>query len=299
MGRIQLSGMSSEGSSFLDRLRQPEYTGDNRCLPCTIGNVTIAFVASTFVALASIPVAVALFVLALAAIYFRGYLIPGTPELTKQYMPARVLAVFDKHPAADAHGGPDLEVFDRLEDERQNAVEPDQYLLDTGVIELTDDGADYRLTDTAAAAIDRHLGPVREAGTDHEALPAVFGTDRDAITPRDREYPAVKVDYRVRKWPSEAALYADLATHEALVELTDDWLDVPVDQRPRILEALRGFQRVCPNCGGEIGFSDDVVESCCGQYRVTTIDCADCGQHLREFDQARVGSEEEIEGLTP
>ncbi|MFC7196638.1 hypothetical protein ACFQL4_21660 [Halosimplex aquaticum] len=33
--------------SPLDRLRRPEYTGENRCLPCTILNVAIASVGTT------------------------------------------------------------------------------------------------------------------------------------------------------------------------------------------------------------------------------------------------------------
>ena len=29
-------------STLADRLRQPEYTGENRCTPCTVVNVVIA-----------------------------------------------------------------------------------------------------------------------------------------------------------------------------------------------------------------------------------------------------------------
>ena len=34
----------------LDTFRQPEYTGDNRCIPCTVVNVAIAAVLAALIA---------------------------------------------------------------------------------------------------------------------------------------------------------------------------------------------------------------------------------------------------------
>ncbi len=107
-------------STRLDPLRQPEYIGENRCTPCTVVNVCIAALLAVAVGVAFPLAGVVVFVLSLAAIYLRGYLVPGTPTLTKRYFPDRVLALFDKEPAstdefvpaADAatgHGGADSE----------------------------------------------------------------------------------------------------------------------------------------------------------------------------------------------
>ncbi|MFC6975122.1 hypothetical protein ACFQL1_11345 [Halomicroarcula sp. GCM10025709] len=81
---------------MLARLRDPEYTGENRCLPCTIVNsaiaVALAGAVGVGIAVATTPVlagVAAALVLAVSAlsIWLRGYLVPGTPELTKRYMP--------------------------------------------------------------------------------------------------------------------------------------------------------------------------------------------------------------------
>ncbi|MEF8851174.1 MAG: hypothetical protein V5A44_03235 [Haloarculaceae archaeon] len=81
----------SEVTGPLDRFRQPEYRGENRCVPCTVVNVGIAvsaaLVVGTWGALAvetAVAGAAAAAVLAvgLVAVWLRGYLVPGTPRWT-------------------------------------------------------------------------------------------------------------------------------------------------------------------------------------------------------------------------
>lgn len=86
--------------SLTNQLRQPAYTGDNRCLPCTAVNIVIAVIVSVVASIVSPVLGVGVFVLALVAIYVRGYLVPGTPTLTKRYFPERVLHWFDKDATA-------------------------------------------------------------------------------------------------------------------------------------------------------------------------------------------------------
>jgi hypothetical protein len=87
-------------STPLDGVRQPRYTGENRCVPCTVVNVLLAVVLGTGLSVLLGPVVGFLaLALGLAAIYLRGYLVPGTPELTKRYFPDWLLARFDKGPA--------------------------------------------------------------------------------------------------------------------------------------------------------------------------------------------------------
>jgi hypothetical protein len=82
--------------SFTTGFRQPEYIGENRCFPCTLLNVGIAAVVSIVVGLWMAGAGAAVFLLSLGSIYFRGYLVPGTPTLTKAYLPDRVLLWFGK-----------------------------------------------------------------------------------------------------------------------------------------------------------------------------------------------------------
>jgi hypothetical protein len=99
------------GTGLLAAVRRPEYTGDNRCLPCTVVNVVLAGLLTAAAALVSLPLGVAVATVSLAAIYLRGYLVPGTPELTKRYLPERVLAWFGK---ADAPATPGETAFDTV-----------------------------------------------------------------------------------------------------------------------------------------------------------------------------------------
>ncbi|ADD04164.1 uncharacterized protein Nmag_0577 [Natrialba magadii ATCC 43099] len=102
----------------IDRLHQPEYTGENRCLPCTAGNIVLAVLLSaTAAALAwfgagpvvALGVGIGILSCSVGAIAIRGYLVPGTPELTKQYLPDRLRQRFhDREPGLD--DGADLDL---------------------------------------------------------------------------------------------------------------------------------------------------------------------------------------------
>jgi hypothetical protein len=83
-------------SDLLERLEQPEYTGENRCTPCTILNLLIAAGVSALVGRRNRALGLLTFVASVALVSLRGYLVPGTPELTKRYLPQSVLAAFDK-----------------------------------------------------------------------------------------------------------------------------------------------------------------------------------------------------------
>ncbi|SFB75300.1 hypothetical protein SAMN05444422_101738 [Halobiforma haloterrestris] len=326
--------MSGQPTSLLERFRNPEYTGDNRCLPCTAVNIVIAAVASALLAVVSAGVGAVAFVASLLAIYLRGYLVPGTPTLTKRYFPDRVLALFDKGPhpveetraanASTASGGtesgngspvenaaaesdagdPDDEEWETLEElerHREEAVDPETFLLEVDVVEPCEDADDLCLTDGFAdrleGAIDRHADHVGDP--DPAAVADLFGAESAAVEVKDREYPAIEVGRRIHKWPGDAALIADLATHEALDAWTDRWETVPRGQRVELLEALRSFHDACPQCGGAIELNDETVESCCRAYEVLALGCRDCGEPLLEFDPTEIRGQDSDGGVQP
>ena len=87
--------------TLAERLGRPEYTGENRCLPCTVLNVAIAVVAAALLGRRSRRAGGAAFLAALGLVYLRGYLVPGTPTLTRRYLPDSVLAAFGKQPVEE------------------------------------------------------------------------------------------------------------------------------------------------------------------------------------------------------
>lgn len=262
----------------LDRFRNPAYTGENRCLPCTAVNVVLALAASVALAVVAVELAVLAAAASLLVIYLQGYLVPGTPTLTERYLPAAVLAWFDHH---DDPGPDGWETIERMERRERNAVDPDEFLRDVGAVAAAD-GDGYRLTGAVADRAADHTEGLRGRPVEDAALAALLGADPGGVTREDADYPAIKAGSRVRTWPSEAALRADLALHRTLDEGADRWSDVPLDQRLSMLESLRAAADSCPACGGELAWSEGTVESCCGTVAVHALRCGDCGDHLLE-----------------
>jgi hypothetical protein len=279
------------------RYRNPAYTGENRCLPCTVVNVGIALVVSLGVAVVSRKGALVAFVGSIATIGLRGYLVPGTPTLTKRYLPDHVLARFESHPPVERHSPSEREqstdrkreTIEELERQREQTVDPERFLLDVGAVEPLEDGSDLRFTDALATEIDEQLASLPNDPLGPTLLADLYGLDAALIEIRDRSYPAAKIGRRVHRWPSTAALTADVATHRALSVLTDRWDDVPQGQRIELLEVLRSFHAACPGCGGAITMTEDTIESCCRAYEVLALVCADCESALLELDPNEIG----------
>jgi hypothetical protein len=266
--------------SALDSFRQPEYIGENRCTPCTVVNVVLALAGSAavawlFAAAVGPPTAVAsgiaVFALSAAAIYLRGYLVPGTPRLTKRYLPDSVLAWFDKAPApgesADAAPG-------------EADVDPERALLDADAVEPCEDVDDLCLTD----AFRRAWRDARtEDVTAEDALDAL-GLDRTDCTLEsfDGAYRLEQDGRHLAQWPSKAALMADVAGATALADHYADWSALRPAARGQLLSGLRLFVETCPVCDGRVGIGEETVESCCRSYDVVAVACEDCDARLLE-----------------
>lgn len=93
--------LREHSTDLLTAVRRPEYTGDNRCLPCTVVNVVLAGLLTAAAAFVAPPLGIAVAAASLTSIYLRGYLVPKTPELTKRYLPARVHAWFETAGTSD------------------------------------------------------------------------------------------------------------------------------------------------------------------------------------------------------
>jgi predicted RNA-binding Zn-ribbon protein involved in translation (DUF1610 family) len=258
--------MATRAEQFVSRLRQPAYTGENRCLPCTAVNALIAGALAVAVALLVTPVAGgAVLAVSLAMISLRGYLVPGTPELTKRYLPDRIRGLFGKAPELPDPG---------------ETIDVEEYLLDAGVLE--DDGELVR-SPSFGAAWDAHIDDAR-------ADPAADAGDLLDLTEpgiEERGEACVVTDggIAVADWPSRAALLADLGAVPVLHDRDPGWPARSRSEQGRILAGLRLFLDSCPTCGGEPVLGEGTVESCCRQAQVYTYSCPDCGARLLEIEQ--------------
>jgi len=261
--------------SFVERLRQPEYTGENRCTPCTAVNVAIAASASVLAAVASTVLGAGVFALSLGTIYLRGYLVPGTPTLTKRYFPERVLRWFDKDTTTPVAN-------ETVE------IDPERVLLNAGAVEPCREGTDLCLTADFQQAWRERIHTVRshDLGEDHLAGALDVSTTGDRITvdQHGEAFIAHTDDAVVGQWSSHAAAVADVAAATELSERLSNWHNLAPAEIARVLMSLRIFIEQCPDCDGSVQVKQEVVESCCRSYDVIASACQDCDARLFEME---------------
>ena len=282
---------------MLDVLRRPEYTGENRCLPCTVVNTVIAVVLAAVVSglvateLAGTTVAfgVAGAVLggSLVLIYLRGYLVPGTPALTKRYFPPWLLGAFGKDPSPPASGaGPPVEGDDEVGEagDEPPEVDVERLLVDAGALEPCEDRDDLCLAAGFREAWNAEIESVRDAGVDAEALVGKLGLDASECT--IEEHGEARVlgtgGAAAGKWPSEAALVADSAAATVLADRLDGWADLGPRAKGQVLSGMRIFLEDCPTGEGGVSFGERTVESCCSTHQVVAVTCEETGDRLFE-----------------
>ncbi|ELY55187.1 hypothetical protein C491_15757 [Natronococcus amylolyticus DSM 10524] len=257
-------------------VRQPEYTGENRCLPCTAVNVVIALVLAATLGIVTTGL---LGVVALggflAAIYLRGYLVPGTPALTERYLPASILRLFGKEPIATRSL------------EGTSPEEPWTQLAAAGVADPSPDGT-LSLTDRFREAFRVEVGRRESApgADDVEALAAVS----EAVERGPRAY---SIDgNRLLRWESDAALVADTASASVLRETVEGWSDLECDDRLALLERIRLLLERCPSCDGPIDRNDERIDPCCQPPHVAvwTV-CRDCDAVLADVTAPEADAE--------
>ncbi|MGA9402562.1 hypothetical protein [Haladaptatus sp.] len=255
-------------------IRQPAYTGENRCLPCTAVNLFIAVVISLLLASLSIFVGAATFVVSLGLIYLRGYLVPGTPELTANYLPSEALRLFGKEPESTVAA----DEFERLSS--MNVVVP----CDGGSTDSTCLAPEFR--DAWQRRIES-TDPERIGPRDVADLLGVAEGDVSSIGERA----FVVSGDRLVHWPSSAALVADVAAGAELSARSDrsvEWGEMEPDAREESLTRLRTFLSDCPTCGATLTRDEHRVSSCCQPSKtVFTSTCEGCGAHIVELDGAK------------
>ncbi len=259
--------------SLIDWLRQPDYIGENRCLPCTVVNIGLAAVVSALAAIASVGLGAGLFALLLAIIYMRGYLMPGTPTLTKQYFPERVLRWFDKDATVTVT-------------DEGSEIDPERVLLTANAVTPCQNGTDFCLTPAFREAWHERRRALPAQDLDRSHLSDTLNIQSEAIT-FDELDDAVVVstdDTVIGQWSSQAAIVADVAAAIELTERVPNWAVLTPGQIARVLMSLRIFIERCPECEGPVHVEQEVVESCCRSYDVIASACQDCGTRLFEME---------------
>lgn len=263
---------------MFQNFRQPQYTGQNRCYPCTLINLIIGLALSTTGALIlnlmagrnlALIFGVAILLGSSAFIWLRGYLVPGTPQITAKYFPKSLLKLFGKTRTPAGHSSTDV------------SIDIEEFLIGVNAIEECEDEDDLCLTATFKRdwkAGMRDLDDTSEYGPYLESL----GIDQSVKIQRDENAVIVKyADRAIAHWPSDVALIADLAASLRIDETTEGWSDFDVDTRSQVLSGLRVFLDECPD-GDSVEFREEVVESCCSSTDVVRLLCSDSEKTVLE-----------------
>lgn len=273
-----------------DKIRQPEYVGENRCLPCTVVNLCIAVVAAvlTGVVLAALSASTALQLTAggavligsVVTVYLRGYLVPGTPTLTKRYLPLWVLRLFGKAP--------------EVERDETGTVDVEAALVDAGALEECPDQDDLCLSPSFAsawrarteqfAANEPGIERVIERFIDGETLDESIDRDDLAVEERGQAYVALHDGRRIAQWESKAAYLADAAAAAVLHDRYPGWRRLGFRDRTEVAGVLRLWLDRCPSCDGHVSMDRETVSSCCRERQVLATTCDSCGSRLFEAD---------------
>lgn len=267
-------------------LRRPEYTGDNRCLPCTVVNLLVAGLGGAVLGLATRPAAGALaFGVGGLVIYLRGYLVPGTPALTQRYFPPWLLRAFGKDTLRNRRIGRSEQPAEGRggADDDGEAADP---LVAAGVVSRSDDPD---VTPAFREAWHSRMDTVDAREIDPEMVAAAFGAD----TAERVGTTSFVVDGEASlRWGSGAALVADVAGADLLDSRLGAWSEFDRDSRRSILMGLRLCLSVCPGCGGSVRVDENRIDPCCEKpHLVAEAACTDCGAALA--DAAVLDSETE------
>jgi len=271
--------------SLIDTLRRPEYTGENRCGPCTAVNAAVVVVAAAVAAVRRRSLGLAVLGVGAALVYLRGYVVPGTPAFAPDLV--RSLGLDDRFPHVAADGG---DPERRRESDALVADTDPQELLGAmfrhGVIEegAGDDDALY-LTPAFEDAWREELETLRAATPDDlvEATAEVVPFEADG----ERRYGGVSVEGEEGVvWLRPTNATGDVAAVRAMARL-----DVPESLRAPATTPLRLFTPECPACGGDLE-ERTVADGCCGGTMgiddTPTRDvlaCVDCEAEVHVFGE--------------
>lgn len=257
-------------------MKQPDYTGENRCTPCTLVNLFLLLILSSGSILvlvtqlsqqASLIGGFVVFLIGAVAIWLRGYLVPGTPELTKQYFPRSLLQRFGKAPQSTST-------------EKNVDIDVEEYLLDAGVVASDSTGEDLNLTETYAKRLQKELSD-SENGVEASELGQLYGVDREEYTLNESQHRVVLLGEKtiIVEWPSKSAFLLDVANARVLAEFEPTWASLEPEVRAEIVGGLRLFMKECPD-GSDAQLQSKTVESCCSTHEYVRLICAGNGDLL-------------------
>lgn len=273
--------------SAIDSMRRPEYTGTNRCWPCTLLNLALLGAAVVVLGLISPPLAFSLAAVGTAGIWVRGYLVPYTPSFAPRI--ADWLPVEFTHPSGGDRPVPTGSGGALAGSDPSDPEAVLETLLDSGILETDEDGV--FLSQSFEATWDSECATLADLSSQELAAVAA-----DAA-PGDLEVAVHEVDGG--QWiqlgtggsvadEDEVLLSRPVAVAEvaAVRALTDAEVALDTETRASAAQALRAFLDNCPVCGTRLVESS--TADCCGGQKADARPvsrCPNCDEAIYTFPE--------------
>jgi len=250
---------------YLLRLRDDRYTGENRCQKCTALNLCLVMAASIAIYLYSRVLSVLFIMVSLSVIYLKGYVVPGTPVITKKYAPQAVMRYFDGKNRVD----------DRTED-------AESVLRRYGVLTTEKASGEVRLTNSIIDGFRRQGSTTNSISEDQ--IRGILGAGEYQVDIREISDAAVAINGgdKICQWPSIAAVNCDIAARNVLEAQIGEWNQFSPRKRGLILRSFRSLIKDCPKCQSENSIGTSVQSSCCSSKTVLTVECEICQSNFVE-----------------
>lgn len=281
---MSVERLGSHMTGVLERVRLPEFTGENRCWPCTLVNGIVLWIAVTVLTVVGHPIlAVGGGLAGLLAIALRGYLLPFTPRFAPQLVSLLPGDPFDHERAAGSLGDADVS-NDETATEPPSGEDVLATLVDAGVLSLEDDAV--QLEPSIRGAWREEMTRLKRL--DLEALAAVADdVTPDAVEARGerrwgRSYVLLDSPARPLVLLPEAIALVEIAAARVLEGHVEDPTARLAAGRP-----FRTLLERCPYCEGALS---KTTSACCGE--VTPIGktpaeklvCEACSLRFFTFD---------------
>lgn len=230
---------------LLPTVRRSEYTGENRCWPCTGLNLVIVAVVALAAGFIQPLLGVLTGSVCLVLIYLRGYVVPGTPRFGPQI--AALLPIQFEHTGAESYESDSL----------AGDVDPEQLLnqlVEAGILRV--DGEQLRLDRSFRDEWERRMAELREMSETElvTRTAAVVGDDVRGEVLDDR--------FLLTGDGRDTMLRPTVAIAETAAAETFAAYDVSERIRAPAAGPLKTFLRICPACGGSV--QEMTIQNCCG-----------------------------------
>lgn len=253
-------------------LQNPEYTGENRCNACTLVNLCIAFLLALPLVMFSLLMSIFVAISFISLIYFRGYIIPGTPEITKKYFPDWLLRQFGKNTKT---------LDDKLEDD---SIVDEELLFKLDIVDTEGDDIDiedeFRREWEREMKITSRKNIKRLIMVSMSQITSINTDDLSFAQTESSEWVVMKNGQPISKWISKEGIIIDISSINILMEQCTEWGQLSLQEKSRVVNSLRTLVQLCPSCGGNILLNKTHQETCCTSVEIIEVKCDDCGMMI-------------------